>query len=98
MEAPALAKLHKQYRSEGFRVVAINIQPEYPLPEWERFWKSSGAGEVIWAQDVEGATIEAYRLVALGTVIVVDRQGQIVFRSDGSPGARQLQRKIEEAL
>lgn len=79
-------------------MVAINIYPQYPLEEWTRFWKSTGAGEVLWAQDVNGTTIETFRLVALGTEMVLDREGRITFRSDGPAGMKKLKAEIEEVL
>ena len=79
-------------------MVAINIHPQYSLEEWTHFWKRTGAGDVLWAQDVNGATIQKYRLVALGTEIVLDRQGRMVFRSDGPAGTKKLKAEIEEVL
>ncbi len=79
-------------------VVAINIEPNYPLAEWQRFWKSTGAGDVVWAQDRSRTTVKTYRIFALGTEVIVDRQGGLAFRSDGSAGYGKLRREIEKLL
>ena len=79
-------------------MVAINIQPSYSLEDWEGFWKGTGAGDVLWAQDTFSGTIKKYELVALGTEILVDRQGLVAFRRDGPAGYRKLQSEIEKVL
>ena len=79
-------------------VVAVNIEPRSPLDEWVSFWKGTGAGEVLWGQDVNGTTVRDYRLVALGTEVIVDRTGSIVFRNDGAAGYKRLKSEIDKAL
>jgi len=79
-------------------VVAVNIEPFYPLLEWELFWKNTGAGDVLWAQDTGPSTPKKYQLVALGTEVLVDRQGFVAFRRDGAAGYEKLKSEIEKAL
>lgn len=79
-------------------MVAVNIQPSYSLEEWEGFWKRTGAGDVLWAQDTFSSAIKKYELVALGTEVLVDRQGQVAFRRSGPAGYRKLQSEIEKVL
>lgn len=94
-----LAEIQSDYKNQGVKVVAINIWPEvYPLDQWVDFWKGTGAGDVLWGQDVNGTTVKDYRLVALGTEIIVDRQGQLAFRSDGASGYQKLRSQIEKVL
>lgn len=98
LEAPELGKLQQEYGASGLRVIAINVEPRASLEDWTRFWKSSGAGDVVWAQDVNGTTIESYSLVNLGTEIIVNRRGRIVFRSDGPAEVRKLEAEIKGVL
>ena len=79
-------------------MVAVNIEPRSPLEQWVSFWKSTGAGDVLWGQDTDGSTVKDYRLLALGTEVIVDRQGSIVFRSDGSVGYKKLRSEVEKLL
>ncbi len=79
-------------------MVAVNIQPSYSLEEWKGFWKSIGAGDVLWAQDSASSTIAKYELVALGTEVLVDRQGLVTFRSDGPARYGKLRSEIEKVL
>lgn len=79
-------------------MVAVNIEPSYPLLEWEFFWKGTGAGDVLWAQDTGPSAPEKYRLVALGTEVLVDRQGLVAFRRDGPAGYGRLKSEIEKVI
>ena len=79
-------------------MVAINFDPGYSLVEWVTFWKGTGAGDVLWGQDTSGSTVMTYRLFALGTEIIVDRNGEVAFRSDGPAGLKRLRSEIEKLL
>ena len=79
-------------------MVAVNIEPGYPLDEWMDFWEEVGDGLVLLAQDTTGTTVRAYKLFALGTEVIVGREGSVVFRSDGPAGYKKLQSEIEDAL
>ena len=79
-------------------VVAINFDPRYSLDTWQRFWKTTGAGDVILARDTNGTTAQDYRLVALGTEVIADRYGLVAFRSDGPAGYQRLRSAVEQAL
>ena len=79
-------------------VVAVNIEPRSPLEQWVSFWKSTGAGDVLWGQDTSGSTVKDFRLLALGTEIIVDRKGSVIFRSDSSVGYEKLRSEIEKIL
>ena len=80
------------------RVIAINFDSRYSLETWRRFWKSTGAGDVVLAQDVNGATARLFELKALGTEILLDRQGLIAFRSNGPTGYAELRSAVESLL
>ena len=80
------------------KVVAVNIEPRSPLEDWVSFWKSTGAGDVLWGQDTNGSTIKDYRLLTLGTEVIIDRQGSVAFRSDGSVGYEKLKAEVEKVL
>lgn len=79
-------------------MVAVNILPAYTLEEWRAFWKRTGAGDVLWAQDAESQASKAYQLLYLGTEVVVDRQGRVAFRSDGPARYEALRAALEKTL
>ena len=82
----------------GVEVVAINIHPFYNLQYWKTFWRSLGAGDVLWAQDTDYSAIAAYDALTLGTTIVIDRQGRIVYRDGGATSYDKLRTEVENAL
>jgi PHP family Zn ribbon phosphoesterase len=82
----------------GIEVVAINIQPVYNIQQWKTFWKSLGAGDVLWAQDTGYSAVAAYNVTALGTTIIIDRQGRITFRDSGGTSYDKLRTEVEKAL
>ena len=79
-------------------MVAINFDPRYSLDTRQRFWKTTAAGDVILAQDTDGTTAQDYRFVALGTEVIVDRDGRVAFRSDGPAGYQRLRSAVEQDL
>ena len=79
--------------------MAINMWSSlYPLEEWVEFWKATSAGDVLWAQDVNDTVVADFELIVLGTQVLVDRQGNIAFRSDGPSGYKKLRSEIEKVL
>ena len=82
----------------GVEVVAINTQPFYDLQYWKSFWKSLGAGDVLWAQDTDYSAVVAYNALTLGTTIIIDRQGRIIYRDGGATSYDKLRAEIEKAL
>lgn len=80
------------------QVVAINIQPQYPLQAWRRFWKENGGGDVLWAQDTENRAAVAYRILTLGVTVMVDRSGHIAFRNNAPVPYAALKNQVEQAL
>ena len=76
----------------------MNIERRAPMADWVRFWKSKGAGDVLWAQDTTGSAVSAYQLLVVGTEVIVDRNGGIAFRSDGPAGLKRLRSEIEKSL
>ena len=53
---------------------------------------------MLWAQDTGPITPEKYQLVALGTEVLVDRQGLVAFRRDGAAGYEKIKSEIEKVL
>ena len=98
LEAPALGMIQSEYGDQDVTVVAVNIEPHSPLEKWVAFWKSARAGDVLWAQDTNGSTVKDYRLVALGTEVIIDRQGSVAFRSNGPAGYKKLRSEVEKVL
>jgi len=81
------------------RVVAINIGAQYySLGDWRQFWRSVGGGEVLWAQDVEAKAASAFKVVGLGTTIIIDREGRITYRDAGATTYEKLKEEVSRVL
>ena len=102
---PVLARLQSQYEEEGFRVLAVNIDPSgYTLEDWVNFIDGyepdelPGFAEGAAVQDVNNQAIRQYQLRALGTEVLVDRQGIVAVRSEGSMSYAKLSSEVERLL
>ncbi len=80
-------------------VVAINQASHlYSVDNWQQFWRSTGALNVTWAQDDNLQATKAYGVIALGTTIVIDRKGRVVYRDEGVTSQTTLRSEVEKAL
>ena len=80
------------------KVVAVNTSSWSSLDEWVAFWKSRGAGDVIWASDRGLEAARAFTVTSLGTTIIIDRQGRVSYRDGGATPYETLRARIEDAL
>ena len=78
--------------------MAVNIAPGYTDEEWETWWYQYTDQPVTFAQDTSGEAVRAYQIRSLGVKVIVDRDGQIVHRSAGITGYKDLRAVIEKAL
>ena len=79
-------------------VLAINTAPWSTLEEWQDFWKSKGAGDVIWATDSDQQVARLLRVTSLGTTIVIDRRGHVSYRDGGATPCDILLAQVEHVL
>ena len=66
------------------KVVAINVAPQYnSLDEWRAFLQVFGAADFVWAQDTyDQRAVQAYNIQSVGVTVLIDRQGQIIYRDE----------------
>ncbi len=79
-------------------MVAVNTAPFASLEDWKGFWKSKKAADVTWATDHDGQLIQLFKVLSLGTTIIIDRQGRISYRDDGATSYDTLRARIEDVL
>ena len=71
--------------------------PFISLDNWKGFWKSKDAADVTWAQaDAEGELIRQFRVLSLGTTIIIDQEGHIAYRDDGATPYEVLRAEVQE--
>ncbi len=100
-----LARLQSEYRDRGFRVLAVNIDSgNFRLEEWAEFINRyvpeelPGFAESSAVQDINNQAVRQYQLRALGTEVLVDRQGQVALRSEGPMSYGKLSSEVERLL
>ncbi|MCZ6474231.1 MAG: hypothetical protein O6934_12395 [SAR324 cluster bacterium] len=98
MEAPALARIQTEYRSQGLEVIAVNLLLSAPLEYWRQYWRRVGGGDVVYAQDTRREAVRELRIQTAGATVVIDRQGRIVWRDLYASPYVELQAAVEKAL
>ena len=80
-------------------MVALNTYPEFSLPQWTQYWKGKGGStDVVLAQDVNDARAPSllYKQRALGTEVLVDRQGLVAFRAHIPAKEKDLRAEVDK--
>lgn len=98
LEAPALARIQREYRSRQVEVIAVNIYLRTSLEEWRTYWKGVGGGDVTFAQDTGLAAARALRVRSAGATVIFDKQGHIVYRDNRATSYAELRAAVEKAL
>jgi len=97
-EIPALMKLYKDYRDQGFVIVGIALDEKQNVID---YIDPMGVDYPVLIGDQEGiALTQAYgnRLGVLPYTVVIDRQGRIVSRHRNELTYEQAERMIKPLL
>ena len=96
-EMPRLAELFEEYRSRGYRTVAVAMPYDPPNRVLDYVKRHPLPFDV--ALDVSGSVLRAFGDVpGTPTSFLVDRRGMIVRKYLGEPDFADLEKRIEEAL
>ena len=81
-------------------MVAINLLPQYnSLEEWQAFLGEFGATDFVWAADTyDQLASRTYNVRSLGTTIIIDREGQMVYRDEVASTYEMLKSAVLTAL
>ena len=90
--------MQQEFRSQGVQVLAINTAPWIPVEDWRDFWRSKGAADVSWVNDVGQQMLKSFEVTSLGTTIIIDRQGRVSYRDAGATPYDVLRTEIEKTL
>lgn len=62
----------------------MNLLPQYnSLEEWQAFLGDFGATDFVWAADTfDQLASRTYNIQSLGTTVIIDRDGQLVYRDE----------------
>ena len=79
-------------------MLAINTAPWIPVEDWRDFWRSKGAEDVSWANDVGQEMLKLFKVTGLGTTIIIGPQGRISYRDAGATPYDVLRAEIEKTF
>ena len=90
--------MQQEFQSQGVQVLAINTAPWIPVEDWRDYWRSKGAADVSWVNDVGQQMIKSFEVTSLGTTIIIDRQGRVSYRDAGATSYDVVRTGIEKTL
>lgn len=97
-EAQAWSGLYPAYEDRGLDLLMVSIDPSDTPQAIEGFQRKSGIRPLSWAIDETGEVSRSLNVGALGSTVIVDREGRIAYRDASETDAETLQRELEEVL
>jgi hypothetical protein len=84
---------YPDYRGRGLKVVILNLYPDDTPETWQPFADYFAEPEFLWGVVSLTSFVVDYNLISSGATLLVDPEGNLVFRSDYplvADGFRQL--------
>lgn len=97
-EAQAWSELYPTYEDRGLDLLMVSIDPNDTPQTIEGFQRKSGIRTLPWAIDKTGEVSRSLNVSALGSTVIVDREGRIVYRDASETESETLERELEEVL
>lgn len=69
-----------------------------PIQDAVAFYRSVGGQGLLYAEDTQFRVAKKYRVLSLGTTLIIDPSGVVMFRDSGPTPADVLEREIGRAL
>lgn len=88
--------LAKTMDAERSMIVEISIQNDFPVEQVKQRKAELGLDHTV-LRDAEGKVAEAYKVSGIPAVLVIDPQGDVVYRAHYTPAER-LQALLDQAL
>lgn len=80
-------------------MAAVNILPQrFPLAYWKEFVEYWGGRGLLFAEDTSRRGVVEFKVTALGTKVIIDRGGRVVYRAAGPTGYQILRAEVNRAL
>jgi len=94
---PWMDEMAERYREDGLSIIAIGLDRK--AEQAQRFLQTAQPGFIV-AHDADGDVATAYRLRAMPTSFLIDREGRIVSTHIGfrPEDRQQLETRIQELL
>lgn len=94
-QAEILADLHEEIEGEGVQILSIDVSEK---EEKVRAFMEKNPAPYPVLLDVEGKVSDSFKVMALPTMVILDRRGRIAYSSTGVTSGNELLRVIEGEL
>ena len=91
-------RLAGEQGSRGLSVVAVSGDPADTPDDLRRFAALAKAERPIWALDPKGEFVRQFQVHSLDTTLIIDRAGQLVYRSSVPVSYDVLRRELDKVL
>ena len=96
--AKTLARLQTEYAPRGVRFIAVDVSPQVTASNLQPFLQAVGDNHLTWAMDASGRFAYLYKIQALDTAIILDGQGQEVYRGGQSSSDTNIRAALDKLL
>ncbi|MDQ3437154.1 MAG: redoxin domain-containing protein [Actinomycetota bacterium] len=86
------------YEDRGLNVLMISIDPSETEQSIEQFNDAAGIEEPLPTALDDGTVAREFAVNALETTIILDQEGEVVFRETGPKDEQTLRQEIEQVL
>ncbi len=97
-EAQAWSELYPSYEGRGLDLLMVSIDPNDTPQTIEGFKRRSGIRPLPWAIDKTGEVSRSLNVGALGSTVIVDREGRIAYRDASETDSETLKRELGKVL
>ncbi len=77
-----IAKVYPDYRGQGLKVIMLNLYPDDVPESWQEYMGLVNEPEFLWGVVDSIDFVIQYNITTPGTLLLVDRDGNLVFRSN----------------
>lgn len=84
-KAEALGRIHDEV-GDRITVLGVDIDPLDSVPAFRKWIELAGSPRFDFAMDADGRLVNGFGVFALSTVVIVDADGEIVYRTSGEGG------------
>ncbi|NOY44555.1 MAG: TlpA family protein disulfide reductase [Deltaproteobacteria bacterium] len=100
-EIPLLDQILKKYQDQGFEMLAINLDGPKLAKAVRRYMDSNGFSfRVLW-EEIEGVsykTADAYGVAGTPSLVLVDKEGKVLWTHVGREEPEKIEAVIRKAL
>ncbi len=97
-EAQVWSELYPAYRERGLELLMVSADPNDTPATIERFRRTAGIDPLPWAIDRTGAVARSLGVRALDSTVLIEREGQVVFRDAVPTDSKTLRDELEKVL